>query len=116
MKWITKLKTEKVLKLSNLEEGLLNSHETMIDGIQSKLRIVEKTVYFIKVYLALKKSVTVNDITTDDVEAFLNSKAQSPSRNDKITKPFGATPKRRSSKYELNTRLFNEHKRQLADI
>lgn len=110
------LKTEKVLKLSNLEEGLLNSHETMIDGIQSKLRIVEKTVYFIKVYLALKKSVTVNDITTDDVAAFLNSKAQSPSRNDKITKPFGATPKRRSSKYELNTRLFNEHKRQLADI
>lgn len=106
------VKTQKVLKLSNLEEGLLSSHETMIDGIQSKLSIVEKTLYFIKVYLALKKSVEVNDITTDDVEAFLNTKTQSTPRSEKIIKPFGVPPKRRSPKYDLNTRLFNEHKRQ----
>lgn len=109
------LKNEKVVKLSDLEEALLNSHETMIDSIQSKLSIVEKFLYFIKVYLALKKSVKVNDITTDDIEVFLNSKTQSPARNNKIIKSFGL-PKRRSPKYELNTRLFNEHKRQLGDI
>lgn len=106
----TQLKTKKVMKLSNLEEGLLNSHDTMIDSIQSKLEIFEKTLYFTKVYLALKKSLKVNDITADDVEAFLNSKTNTIPKDDSNIKPFGITKKRQSLKYKINTKLFKELK------
>lgn len=104
------LKTQNVVKLSNIEEGLLFSHDAMIQNIQTKLKIVEKNLFLIKMYLATKKSVQVNDITSKDVEAFLNDNTETSYNYDCRVIPFGCSSNSQKSRLRKKTEIFNRRK------
>jgi len=104
------LKTQNVVKLSNIEEGLLFSHDAMIQNIQTKLKIVEKNLFLIKIYLATKKSVQVDDITSKDLETFLNDNTETSYNYDCGVIPFGCSSNSQKSRLRKKTEIFNRRK------